>query len=73
MDVSKKYGFPFDIPRHKLLTDLFSCIEIKDIDLSPLIYILEQRFPCFEKVEKNVIEEYAWRIVMDSVSYVWGG
>lgn len=56
----KKYGFPFDIPGHKLLTSFFSFIEIKDLDLSPLIYILEQRFPCFEKVYKNVIEEYAW-------------
>lgn len=44
-----------------------------DLDVSPLIYILEQRFNCLETVEKSVAEEYAWKIVMDSVSCVWGG
>lgn len=71
----KNNGFPFDIPTQKMWTGLVLAfrIEMTDLDVSPLIYILERRFNCLETVEKDVAEEYAWEIVMDSVSCVWGG
>lgn len=58
---------------HKTCTGLASRIEMADLDVSPLIYILEQRFSCRETVEKDIVEEYAWKIVMNSISCVWGG
>lgn len=69
----KDNGFPFEVPAQKMLVGLAFRIEMTDLDVSPLIYILEQRFNCLETVEKSVAEEYAWKIVMDSVSCVWGG
>lgn len=69
----KNNGFPFDIPKHKMWTALSCCIEIKDLDISPLVRMLECRFSFSKPTVKSVVEEYAWKIVMDSVSYVWGG
>lgn len=69
----KGNGFPFDIPIHKTWTGLAFRIEMMDLDIAPLVYILKQRFVCLEAVGKDVAEEYAWGIVMDSVSCIWGG
>ncbi len=68
----KNHAFPFDIPQRKLLA-FFSRIEIKDLDVSPLVSILECGFQAPDIAMKEAMEEYAWMIVMDSVSCVWGG
>ena len=71
----KKAKFPFEI-----LFTFFSIpilIPISSLDASPLVEILKKRYGyvshSFLCIKQKEIEEYAWRIVLDSTTYVYGG
>lgn len=71
----KKAKFPFEI-----LFTFFSIpilIPISSLDASPLVEILKKRYGyvshSFLCIKQKEIEEYAWSIVLDSTTYVYGG
>lgn len=67
----KTAKFPFEIP---VITHL---IRISSLDASPLEEILKKRYGYIlhshRCIERKGIEEYAWRIVLDSTTYLYGG
>lgn len=67
----KKARFPFEIPVTTLL------IRISSLDASPLVEMLKKRYGYISHfllcIKRKEIEEYAWRIVLDSTTYVYGG
>ena len=69
----KKALFPFEIP----VTALLIRIPISSLDATPLVEILKKRYRyvshSFTCKKQKEIEEYAWSIVLDSTTYVYGG
>lgn len=71
----KKAKFYFKIPVSNFLIPIL--IPISSLDASPLEEILKKRYGYIlhshRCIERKEIEEYAWRIVLDSTTYVYGG
>ncbi len=76
--VLKHYGFPFDLPKGQLTECmlLFTPIEIRNLDSTPLIKLLIEEFGLGGNVDQtdiNNIKDYAWSHIEFSISHVWGG
>lgn len=72
-----KDNFPFKPPREILTICPMAPVEISCLDNSSMVDILKQKFGYLPYISlllrRKDLEDYAWKIVMDSICSVYGG